>query len=73
MAKKDKELYRSIVCANEAAFKESGAEPFYTNSTHLPVDYTDDVFESLDLQDEYQVRYTGGTVVHLFVGERSRT
>jgi ribonucleoside-triphosphate reductase len=70
LAKKDKELYKNIFCANETAYKERGAEPFYTNSTQLPVDYTDDVFESLDLQDEYQVRYTGGTVVHLFVGEK---
>jgi ribonucleoside-triphosphate reductase len=44
-------------------------DPFYTNSTHLPVDYTDDLFEMLDLQDEIQSKYTGGTVVHLYVGE----
>jgi ribonucleoside-triphosphate reductase len=44
--------------------------PFYTNSTQLPVDYTDDVFEVLDLQDEIQSRFTGGTVQHLFFGER---
>lgn len=43
--------------------------PFYTNSTHLPVNYTDDIFEMLDLQDEVQTKYTGGTVVHLYVGE----
>jgi ribonucleoside-triphosphate reductase len=43
--------------------------PFYTNSTHLPVNYTDDTFEMLDLQDEIQTKYTGGTVVHLYVGE----
>ncbi len=43
--------------------------PFYTNSTHLPVNYTDDIFEMLDLQDEIQTKYTGGTVVHLYVGE----
>ncbi|MFZ2385396.1 MAG: ribonucleoside triphosphate reductase [Candidatus Omnitrophota bacterium] len=48
----------------------SGAvHPFYTNSTHLPVNYTDDLFEMLDLQDEIQTKYTGGTVVHLYVGE----
>jgi ribonucleoside-triphosphate reductase len=46
------------------------ASPFYTNSTHLPVNYTDDVFEALDLQDALQVKYTGGTVMHLFLGER---
>ncbi|MCL2085508.1 ribonucleoside triphosphate reductase [Candidatus Saccharibacteria bacterium] len=44
--------------------------PFYTNSTHLPVDYTDDLFEILDLQDELQAKYTGGTVIHFFLGER---
>jgi ribonucleoside-triphosphate reductase len=47
-------------------------DPFYTNSTHLPVDYTDDLFEMLDLQDEIQSKYTGGTVVHLYVGEEIR-
>lgn len=44
--------------------------PFYTNSTHLPVNYTQDVFEALDLQDTLQTKYTGGTVLHLFLGER---
>ena len=46
-----------------------GAAPFYTNSTHLPVNYTDDFFEALDLQDNLQCMYTGGTVLHGFVGE----
>ncbi len=46
-----------------------GAEPFYTNSTHLPVNHTDDIFEVLDHQDQLQSRYTGGTVTHVFVGE----
>lgn len=44
--------------------------PFYTNSTHLPVNYTNDVFELLDLQDKLQTKYTGGTVIHFFLGER---
>ncbi len=44
--------------------------PFYTNSTHLPVNYTDDLFELLSLQDNLQTKYTGGTVVHFFLGER---
>lgn len=48
---------------------DGGAEPFYTNSTQLPVNYTTDVFEALDLQDELQTLYTGGTVQHLFLGE----
>ena len=46
------------------------AVPFYTNSTHLPVNYTDDLFELLDLQDDLQTKYTGGTVIHFFLGER---
>lgn len=46
-----------------------GAAPFYTNSTHLPVNHTDDLFEALDLQDKLQSLYTGGTVLHGFVGE----
>ncbi len=45
-------------------------DAFYTNSTHLPVNYTDDVFELLELQDELQTKYTGGTVIHFFLGER---
>ena len=45
--------------------------PFYTNSTHLPVNYTDDLFELLELQDELQTKYTGGTVIHFFLGERA--
>ena len=44
--------------------------PFYTNSTHLPVNFTDDIFELLDLQDDLQTKYTGGTVIHFFLGER---
>lgn len=69
LAKKDKALYPGIICANEAEFK-AGYEPFYTNSTHLPVNYSDDIFEVLELQDELQSRYTGGTVLHGFVGEQ---
>ncbi len=49
---------------------DENIEPFYTNSTHLPVNYTDDLFELLDLQDELQTKYTGGTVIHFFMGER---
>ena len=65
----DKKKYPDIICANEQAFK-NGAEPFYTNSSQLPVNYTDDIFEVLDLQDELQTKYTGGTVIHIFVGEK---
>ncbi|NMX22211.1 ribonucleoside triphosphate reductase [ANME-1 cluster archaeon GoMg4] len=69
LAKKDKARYPEIICANEAEWKK-GAEPFYTNSTQLPVNYTEDVFEALDLQDAIQTKYTGGTVFHMFAGER---
>ncbi|SBW05443.1 NrdD [uncultured delta proteobacterium] len=48
---------------------KTGAAPFYTNSTHLPVDHTDDIFDALDHQDALQPLYTGGTVLHGFIGE----
>jgi len=68
-AKLDKQKYPAAYCAND---RESrlGVEPFYTNSTQLPAMYTDDIFEVLDLQDEIQCKYTGGTVQHIFVGEK---
>lgn len=69
-AKADKQKYPDIIVANEKAYRESGADPYYTNSSHLPVDYTDDIFEALDLQDDLQTRYTGGTVLHGFIGEK---
>ncbi len=65
----DKKRYPEILCANETDL-EKGAAPFYTNSTQLPVNFTDDLFETLDLQDELQTRYTGGTVLHIFLGEQ---
>ncbi len=67
-AMKDKQRFPDILCANETEFSQ-GKDPFYTNSTQLPVNFTDDLFEALDLQDELQTRYTGGTVLHLFLGE----
>ncbi|MBI4633878.1 MAG: ribonucleoside triphosphate reductase [Deltaproteobacteria bacterium] len=70
LAKIDKEKYSEIICANEDKYTEIKAEPFYTNSTQLPVDFTDDIFEALDLQDDIQVKYTGGTVFHTYAGER---
>ena len=70
LAKLDKDRYRDIICANEPAVS-NGGQPFYTNSTHLPVNYTDDIFQVLDLQDDLQKRYTGGTVLHVFLGEAS--
>jgi len=64
LALKDKELYPDIITGG------TPETPFYTNSSQLPVDYTDDIFEALKLQDEMQCKYTGGTVIHLFIGER---
>ncbi|MDD4412319.1 MAG: ribonucleoside triphosphate reductase [Patescibacteria group bacterium] len=72
-AKKDKELYPEIIAANEDAVREQGADPYYTNSTHLPVGFTNDIFSALDLQDKLQTKYTGGTVLHGFIGERLET
>ncbi len=69
LAKMDKENHPGIICANEEMYNQ-GAEPYYTNSTQLPVNYTDDIFEALDHQDDLQTKYTGGTVVHIFGGER---
>ncbi len=69
LARIDKMQYADIIVANEQHVAQ-GAEPYYTNSTQLPVAYTDDLFEALRLQDDFQVRYTGGTVFHTFVGER---
>ena len=69
LAMLDKEKFPEIICANEAEYRK-GAAPFYTNSTQLPVNYTDDIFEALELQDELQARYTGGTVLHIYLGEQ---
>jgi len=59
----DRELYPDIITAGER-------EPYYTNSSQLPVTYTDDLFGALDLQDGLQTKYTGGTVFHIFLGEK---
>jgi ribonucleoside-triphosphate reductase len=64
LAQKDREKYPDIVTAGSKKI------PYYTNSSHLPVNYTDDIFEVLNLQDELQRQYNGGTVLHLFLGER---
>ena len=63
-AKKDKELYPNIITASD------DDTPYYTNSSHLPVGYTEDIFEALEIQDELQTLYTSGTVFHAFLGER---
>jgi ribonucleoside-triphosphate reductase len=65
-AKLDRERYPDILSANEGA---PDSKPFYTNSTQLPVNYTEDIFQVLDLQDDLQSKYTGGTVLHIFLGE----
>lgn len=64
LAKHDKENYPDIITANE------NGTPYYTNSSHLPVGYTDDLFTALDIEDPFQVLYTSGTVFHAFLGER---
>ena len=64
LAKIDKAKYPDIITANESG------DPYYTNSSHLPVGYTDDIFSALDIQDELQTLYTSGTVFHAFLGER---
>jgi len=69
LAKIDKKEFPDIIVANETQVKEQDAAPYYTNSTQLPVGYTDDIFEALELQDNLQTKYTGGTVFHTFVGE----
>lgn len=64
----DKQLYPDIIVANEKEIRK-GAKPYYTNSTQLPVGYTGDLFKALTIQDAFQVKYTGGTVFHTFIGE----
>ncbi len=64
LAKHDKERFPDIITASE------GKTPYYTNSSHLPVGYTADIFEALDIQDELQTLYTSGTVFHAFLGQK---
>ena len=63
-AKHDREQYPDIICAN------MNGKPYYTNSSHLPVTYTEDIFSALDIQDDLQTLYTSGTVFHAFLGEK---
>jgi len=71
LALKDKKRFPQIIFANDKAVKEDDAAPaYYTNSSQLPVGFTEDIFEALDLQDNIQTKYTGGTVLHGFLGER---
>ncbi len=69
LAQIDKTQYPDIITANEEQVKLNSAAPYYTNSSQLPVGHTDDIFEALELQDNLQTKYTGGTVFHTFVGE----
>jgi len=65
LAKHDKSRYADIITAGD-----KNNVPYYTNSSHLPVDYTADIFDALDIQDELQTLYTSGTVFHAFLGEK---
>ena len=64
LAQKDREKYPDILCAGTKKV------PYYTNSSQLPVNYTNDIFEALKMQDDLQCKYNGGTVMHLFLGEQ---
>ena len=64
LAKHDKKRFPDIITANE------NGTPYYTNSSHLPVGFTEDIFSALDIQDELQTLYTSGTVFHAFLGEK---
>lgn len=67
LAKHDVKHYPNIITATDLT---KGNSPYYTNSSHLPVSYTDDIFSALDIQDELQTLYTSGTVFHAFLGEK---
>lgn len=64
----DQKQFKDMVFANGVG--NNAVDPYYTNSTHLPVQFSDDIFEILELQDDLQTKYTGGTVIHFFLGER---
>lgn len=68
LARLDQQRYPNMIFANGLGRRVSN--PYYTNSTHVPVNYSSDIFEVLNLQDGLQVKYTGGTVIHLFISER---
>ncbi|MCR5081920.1 MAG: ribonucleoside triphosphate reductase [Parasporobacterium sp.] len=71
LAKHDKERFPDIITASDDTMNNGGEKtPYYTNSSHLPVGYTDDLFKALDVQDELQTLYTSGTVFHAFLGEK---
>ena len=70
LARIDKRRYKDIIFANQRQVVADHAEPFYTNSSQLPVDFAGDLFEALEHQETLQSLYTGGTVFHIFLGER---
>lgn len=70
LAKLDKDKYPDIIFANSEKDVKDIIDPYYTNSSQLPVSFTEDIFEALDLQEGLQTKYTGGTVLHGFLGER---
>ncbi|MCL2359033.1 ribonucleoside triphosphate reductase [Candidatus Bathycorpusculum sp.] len=73
LARLDKKRYRDIIFANQKHIIAEHAEPFYTNSSQLPVDFAGDLFEALEHQETLQTLYTGGTNFHIFIGERLPT
>lgn len=68
LARIDQKNFPEMIFANGKG--DETKDPFYTNSSHLPVNYTDDIFEILEKQDKMQTKYTGGTVIHFFIGEQ---
>ncbi len=73
LARIDKKRYRDIIFANQKQINANHAEPFYTNSSQLPVDFSGDLFDALEHQETLQSLYTGGTVFHIFLGERMQS
>jgi anaerobic ribonucleoside-triphosphate reductase len=69
LARMDRDRFPEIICADNGCDGTEGP-PYYTNSTQLPVNFTDDLFETLNLQDDLQTKYTGGTVLHIYLGEQ---
>ncbi len=70
LARIDMKLFPKMKVYNLEKYGKKDAKPYYTNSTQLPVGFTDDIFQALELQDPLQVKYTGGTVLHGFIGEK---
>ncbi len=70
LARIDKKRFPKIKVFNQQRYGRKDAKPYYTNSTALPVGFTDDIFKALQMQDQLQTKYTGGTVLHGFIGER---